>query len=370
MYKQIVNPATGRKVNVDGKIGKQVLHQYKEQLGGFKLGNPFGKTFDDFKKKRLDNNLLLNLIELVIRNNPTEKYFLIDWKRKFNSNTKCYTDLNTQYEKKKFWDLLVKEADEQKTKVSELGSKDDLFRKFKIVKLKEDFQGVYGNDCSTGLWRSSAQWGSRTAVAGQKFGTAAGKNIKTGLLGARDNINLAGRTIRKEGIMKATGFGAERLGRSAAKAAMATRQGFTSATSGIKDWHHHQGLGKNNYIKSLIREINQSQINDEKQRKLKELQKIDDGKFVEMWDGQLRLPTESKDYTIKKILDNNSDKLIEVCSPNDNYEDRYTRPHPTAIVPYERAREGGGKRRNAKRTCKKRNASKKRRNTSKNNNRR
>ena len=39
MYKQIVNPATGRKVNVDGKIGKQVLQQYKEQLGGF------GKTF-------------------------------------------------------------------------------------------------------------------------------------------------------------------------------------------------------------------------------------------------------------------------------------------------------------------------------------
>ena len=41
MYNQIVNPATGRKVNVDGKIGKQVLQQYKEQLGG----EPFGKTF-------------------------------------------------------------------------------------------------------------------------------------------------------------------------------------------------------------------------------------------------------------------------------------------------------------------------------------
>ena len=37
MYKQIVNPATGRKVNVNGKIGKQVLQQYKEQLGG--VGN-------------------------------------------------------------------------------------------------------------------------------------------------------------------------------------------------------------------------------------------------------------------------------------------------------------------------------------------
>ena len=41
MYNQIVNPATGRKVNVHGKIGKQVLQQYKEQLGG----ELFGKTF-------------------------------------------------------------------------------------------------------------------------------------------------------------------------------------------------------------------------------------------------------------------------------------------------------------------------------------
>ena len=45
MYKQIVNPATGRKVNVDGKIGKQVLQQYKEQLGGEPFGNPFGNPF-------------------------------------------------------------------------------------------------------------------------------------------------------------------------------------------------------------------------------------------------------------------------------------------------------------------------------------
>ena len=47
MYKQIVNPATGRKVNVDGKIGKQVLQQYKEQLGGEPtiFGHPFGNPF-------------------------------------------------------------------------------------------------------------------------------------------------------------------------------------------------------------------------------------------------------------------------------------------------------------------------------------
>ena len=362
MYKQIVNPATGRKVNVDGKIGKQVLHQYKEQLGGFKFGNPFGKTFDDFQKKRLDNNLLLNLIELVIRNNPTKKYFLIDWKRKFNSNKKCYTDLETPNEKDIFWDLLKKQAEEQETSVGQLGSKDDLFRQFKIVKLNNDYQGVYGNDCSTGLTKSFTKWSSRNT-------TAAGKNIKRGLTGARANINLAGRTIREKGITKATQLGAKSLGHSVGKAAMATRQGFTTATSaakrGITDWHH-QSLGKNNYIKSLIREIISTTNEDIKQIKLKELQKIDDGKFVEMRNSKLGLPTKSEDCIIKKILDNNNDKLIEVCSPNDKYE----RPHPTAIIPFVHAVEGGGKRRNAKRTYKKRNASKKRHNTSKNNNRR
>ena len=28
MYKQIVNPATGRKVNVNGKLGQKVLNNY------------------------------------------------------------------------------------------------------------------------------------------------------------------------------------------------------------------------------------------------------------------------------------------------------------------------------------------------------
>ncbi|MBT6439350.1 MAG: hypothetical protein HOK72_06555 [Flavobacteriales bacterium] len=34
MYKTIVNPETGRKVNVNGKIGQRVLTQYANQLGG------------------------------------------------------------------------------------------------------------------------------------------------------------------------------------------------------------------------------------------------------------------------------------------------------------------------------------------------
>ena len=34
MYKTIVNPETGRKVKVNGKIGKKVLNSYKKQYGG------------------------------------------------------------------------------------------------------------------------------------------------------------------------------------------------------------------------------------------------------------------------------------------------------------------------------------------------
>ena len=111
---------------------------------------------------------------------------------------------------------------------------------------------------------------------------------------------------------------------------MATRQGFTTATSaakrGITDWHH-QSLGKNNYIKSLIREIITTTNEDIRQNKLKELQKMNNGKFVEMRNSKLRLPTKSEDCIIKKILDNNNDKLIEVCDPNDKYE----RAHPTSL---------------------------------------
>ena len=76
----------------------------------------------------------------------------------------------------------------KKRKLGQLGSKDDLFRQFKIVKLNNDYQGVYGNDCSTGLTKSFTKWGSRNT-------TAAGKNIKRGLTGAQTNINLAGKTI-------------------------------------------------------------------------------------------------------------------------------------------------------------------------------
>ena len=34
MFNKIINPKTGRKVNVNGKIGKSILQNYLQQLGG------------------------------------------------------------------------------------------------------------------------------------------------------------------------------------------------------------------------------------------------------------------------------------------------------------------------------------------------
>jgi uncharacterized protein YicC (UPF0701 family) len=55
MYKTIVNPETGRKVNVNGKIGQRVRNNYKAQLGGGPSGGktePAVTTKKEEKKKK------------------------------------------------------------------------------------------------------------------------------------------------------------------------------------------------------------------------------------------------------------------------------------------------------------------------------
>lgn len=37
MYKKIINPKTGKSVNVNGKVGREVLNNYFKQSGGFKV---------------------------------------------------------------------------------------------------------------------------------------------------------------------------------------------------------------------------------------------------------------------------------------------------------------------------------------------
>ena len=52
MYSQIVNPKTGRKVNIDSKIGKDILKNYLTQIGSGK--NPHtGKEWSSYKCKGL-----------------------------------------------------------------------------------------------------------------------------------------------------------------------------------------------------------------------------------------------------------------------------------------------------------------------------
>ena len=59
MYKTIVNPETGRKVKVNGKIGKKVLNNYKKQYGGVPLSPEQFKAFDVSRRAKEDEQVAL-----------------------------------------------------------------------------------------------------------------------------------------------------------------------------------------------------------------------------------------------------------------------------------------------------------------------
>ena len=459
MYKQIVNPATGRKVNVDGKIGQQVLQQYKEQLGGeppifgTKLSMPkflrrknpglttrMDETGDEFintlKAKGSEetgtkyniHNKIKQIIKATCAKNPI--YVLVDNIRQFNLNSDCYESKLRENENI-FWEqfriYLEKSAISRLEGWAEnfIQIKRYVLSHFTIVKLKVGKKGVYGNECSTGLTKSFTKWGSRNTTAARKsFSNAA-------------NAVGQGYELIKNDPKQAATSAATNLRKSVGKAATTTIQGFTkakiAAKRGITDWHHHQGLGKNNYVKSLILEIRNDnnaideirsnmtpgdpdpaaeaeieELQKKRRQKLIELQKIDEKYVVLSRDRlSLDLPEKSIDCHVKTILKNEygkDNKLIEVCScngappiPHADFERQFgdmssfeQGQHAVAAVvaPTSLARGkaraaaaaaqvdrdlyqgGGGKRRNTKRTSKKRNASKKRRNASKNNNRR
>ena len=44
MYKKIVNPKTGKSVNVNGKVGREVLNNCLKQSGGFKAPKTVAKN--------------------------------------------------------------------------------------------------------------------------------------------------------------------------------------------------------------------------------------------------------------------------------------------------------------------------------------
>ena len=121
MYKQIVNPATGRKVSVDGKIGKQVLQQYKEQIGGNFL-------------KRLN-------IGRIRSNNRTVNTTL-------KSDRHCLTEIPSGAEEKcyeKYTDNLHLKVQDEKAACKRLKANNPKFR------LRDEYKGGYGTQCQTKL---------------------------------------------------------------------------------------------------------------------------------------------------------------------------------------------------------------------------
>ena len=76
MWNKIVNPKTGRKVNINGKIGKSVLKNYINQLGGNELDN----TEQNYKNIQLGGNSHLGPA-------PLKKYRTIDYLAHYWWNT-------------------------------------------------------------------------------------------------------------------------------------------------------------------------------------------------------------------------------------------------------------------------------------------
>ena len=123
MYKQIVNPATGRKVNVDGKIGKQVLQQYKEQIGG-NLGSKF--------LKRLQVGRIRSNNRIVNTNLKADRHCLSTIPS--GAKEKCY---------EKYENHPSQKVREEKLACGKLKVNNPKFR------LRDDSKGGYGPECQT-----------------------------------------------------------------------------------------------------------------------------------------------------------------------------------------------------------------------------
>ena len=59
MYSKIINPLTNRKVNIDSKLGLQILKNYLNNLSGGRPSNslPIGKNFED-KLDKLEHEII------------------------------------------------------------------------------------------------------------------------------------------------------------------------------------------------------------------------------------------------------------------------------------------------------------------------
>ena len=60
MYNKIVNPKTGRKVNLNGKIGRLILKNYLLQFGGASLVEVgLDNTLEQIVKGHRENNIIV-----------------------------------------------------------------------------------------------------------------------------------------------------------------------------------------------------------------------------------------------------------------------------------------------------------------------
>ena len=58
MYKKIINPKTGRKVSIYGKIGKKILNNYIKLIGGAAVVNDNGQAMVGISEKRIHQEML------------------------------------------------------------------------------------------------------------------------------------------------------------------------------------------------------------------------------------------------------------------------------------------------------------------------
>ena len=101
MYNFIVNPATGRKVSINYKLGKEILQKYIRLIGGSSSSNPessrqgavrtkalkIGKKRVEIDMENLMSKIPLNLWEHIVKtNNYNEIIGIVDKLRKVNKD--------------------------------------------------------------------------------------------------------------------------------------------------------------------------------------------------------------------------------------------------------------------------------------------
>ena len=397
MYKQIVNPATGRKVNVNGKIGKQVLQQYKEQLGG--VGNFPGMSAEIGSGIRGMASSVTSRMPTGMPGMPTEMPRMPRLRQAVvmaGINADVYKIVKEQIEQ------TCRELIQWPSRQNQTNFKPAYF-------LNDQLVGKVNKECGRKLGDQHDKWS-------QSFWNKL--NIK--LEGNSSLENTIGRG--KKNIYDYVLKNFEIYHLNASRSTMSddgTRgsgvygRGCNIKRAGMYDIIDNNGMNASNFVfPYLAFPINKNDAVD--------LIKSNPAKYAEVEHKINILKSTRLDKLKYALFKNSADEIIQEYNKKNNADDKLkvlknwynnlinaldnqpipptnapdpaqqsmspTGPVPRAnnsgalnidqgyglgnLIAGVAGFNGGGKRRNAKRTSKKRNASKKRRNTSKNNNRR